>query len=270
MPTSPMPNDPMPGSLVDRLFGLQGQSALVTGGSRGIGLEIARALGQAGARVAIVARRAEWLDPAERDLRECGVTCTAFAADVSNPDHVARTVEAAAAAVGDWSILVNAAGRTWGAPAETMPLERWREVMEANATGTFLMCQAVGRGMIARRYGRILNVTSVAGLAGTPPEILDAVGYAASKGAIIAFTRDLAVKWARHGITVNAIAPGFIPTRMSAAVIARGGQAIIDSIPIGRIGTLDDLLGAALCLVAPSAGYITGQVLAVDGGITAL
>jgi gluconate 5-dehydrogenase len=260
----------MPPDLLHRLFSLQGQSALVTGGSRGIGLEIARALGQAGARVAIVARRAEWLDSAERDLRESGVTCEAFAADVAGADQVARTVEAAIAAVGDLAILVNAAGRTWGAPAETMPAERWREVMEVNATGTFLMSQAVGRGMIARRYGRILNITSTAGLTGSPPEILDAVGYAASKGAVIAFTRDLAVKWARHGITVNALAPGFVPTRMSEAVIARGGQTILDRIPIGRIGTLEDLLGAALCLVAPSAGYLTGQVLAVDGGLTAV
>ncbi len=260
----------MPPDLLHRLFSLQGQSALVTGGSRGIGLEIARALGQAGARVAIVARRAEWLSSAERDLRDSGVTCAAFAADVANADQVSRTVEAAIAAVGDLSILVNAAGRTWGAPAETMPPERWREVMEANATGTFLMSQAVGRGMIARRYGRILNITSTAGLTGSPPEILDAVGYAASKGAIIAFTRDLAVKWARHGITVNALAPGFVPTRMSDAVIARGGQTILDRIPVGRIGTLEDLLGAALCLVAPSAGYLTGQVLVVDGGLTVM
>jgi gluconate 5-dehydrogenase len=259
----------MPSDLFDRLFSLQGQSALVTGGSRGIGLAIARALGQAGARVGIVARRVEWLDPAQQDLRRCGVTCAAYAADVSNPDQVTRTVEAASAALGDLSILVNAAGRTWGAPVESMPIERWREVMEANATGTFLMCQAVGRRMIARRYGRIVNVASVAGLTGTRTEILDAAGYAASKGAIIAFTRDLAVKWARHGITANVLAPGFVPTRMSEAVITRGGQALVDTIPVGRIGTVDDLLGAALCLVAPSAGYITGQVVAVDGGITA-
>jgi len=257
-------------SLLRRLFSLDGQAALVTGGSRGIGLAVARALGEAGARVAILARRAEWLEPAEREMRDAGITCAAFAADVADAAQVSRTVEAAQAAIGDLSILVNAAGRTWGAPAETMSPERWREVLDANATGTFLMCQAVGRGMIARRYGRILNIASVAGLAGTPPEIMDAAGYAASKGAVIALTRDLAVKWARHGITVNALAPGFIPTRMSETAIARGGQALIDRIPLGRIGTLDDLLGATLCLVAPSAGYITGQVLAIDGGMTAV
>lgn len=255
--------------LLDDLFNLRDQAALVTGGSRGIGLEIARALGGAGARVAIVARRAEWLTSAEKDLRESGVTCAAFSADVSDAGQVARTVEAATSAVGDLSILVNAAGRTWGAPAETMPHERWREVIEANATGAFLMCQAVGRGMIARGYGRILNVASVAGLAGLPPEILAASGYATSKGALIALTRALAVEWARHGVTVNAIAPGFIPTRMSETVIERAGRALIERIPIGRIGKAEDLLGAVLCLVSPSGGYITGQVLAADGGMTA-
>ncbi|MBI3997522.1 MAG: SDR family NAD(P)-dependent oxidoreductase, partial [Armatimonadetes bacterium] len=176
----------MPAGLLERLFGLTGQAALVTGGSRGIGFEIARALGEAGARVAIVARRAEWLEPAEHALREAGIACGAFAADVADPDQVARTVEAAQAAIGDLTILVNGAGRTWGAPAEAMPVERWREVMDANATGTFLMCQAVGRGMIARRYGRILNIASVSGLRGSPPEIAAVSGYAASKGAVIA------------------------------------------------------------------------------------
>jgi gluconate 5-dehydrogenase len=260
----------MPTDLLHRLFSLEGQAALVTGGSRGIGLAIARALGEAGARVAIVARRAEWLDPAIRELQAAGISCAAFAADVADAEQVARTVDSAQTAVGELSILVNAAGRSWGAPAERMPPERWREVMEANATGTFLLCQAVGRGMIARRYGRILNIASVAGLVGTPPEIMDAAGYSASKGAVIALTRDLAVKWARFGVTVNALAPGFVPTRMSEAVIARGGAALVERIPVGRIGTLDDLLGATLCLVAPSAGYITGQVLAVDGGMTAI
>lgn len=259
----------MPASPVDRLFSLDGQAALVTGGSRGIGLAIARTLGAAGARVVIVARRTEWLGPAEASLRSAGIACAAFQADVADPAQVERTVAAAQAAVGDLSILVNAAGRSWGAPAETMPPERWHEVMNANATGTFLMCQAVGRGMLARRYGRILNIASVAGLAGSPPEILDAAGYAASKGAIIALTRDLAVKWAPAGVTVNALAPGFIPTRMSEVAIQRAGQALLERIPCGRLGSPEDLVGAALCLVAPSAGYITGQVLAVDGGMSA-
>jgi gluconate 5-dehydrogenase len=258
----------MPGDLFERLFGLRGQAAIVTGGSRGIGLELARALGEAGARVAIVARRAEWLGPAERALKDAGIACAAFAADVADADQVTKTVDAAAAALGDLSILINAAGRTWGAPAETMPVQRWREVMEANATGTFLMCQAVGKRMIARRYGRILNIASVAGLRASSPDITPISGYAASKGAVLALTRQLAVEWATYGITVNALAPGFIPTRMAETVIDRGGQKLLDRIPLGRVGQTDDLLGAALSLVAPSGGYITGQVIVIDGGMT--
>ena len=250
------------------MFDLSGKTALVTGASKGLGKAMALALGEAGARVAIVARRAEWLEPAERSLKDAGITCAVFATDVSDADQVAKTVDAAAAAIGDLSILVNAAGRTWGAPAEAMPVQRWREVMEANATGTFLMCQAVGRGMIAQRYGRILNIASVAGLRGSSPDITPISGYAASKGAVLALTRQLAVEWARHRITVNALAPGFIPTRMAETVINRGGQALIDHIPMGRIGQMEDLLGPTLCLVARSGGYITGQVLVIDGGMT--
>jgi len=252
------------------LFSLHGRTALVTGGSRGLGLEIAEGLGQAGARVAITARRREWLDGAESHLRTLDIDCLALAGDVADSADVVRVAEEVARAFGRIDILVNAAGRSWGAPAEQMPLEKWHEVMEANATGTFLMCQAVGRGMINRRFGRIINVASLAGLAGQPPEVMDAVGYSASKGAIIALTKDLAVKWARHGITVNAIAPGWFPTRMSEKVIERAGQAIAAMIPMGRVGRPGEVKGAAVFLASEAASYITGQVFAIDGGLLAL
>lgn len=252
------------------LFSLRGKTALVTGGSRGLGLEIAHALGHAGARVAIAARRQEWLDEAYRSLRALDIDCMAAAADVSQPDDVTRLAEEVTAAFGRIDILVNAAGRTWGAPATEMPLDRWREVMDANATGTFLLCQAVGRGMIARTYGRIINIASVAGLVGTPPEILDALGYSASKGAIIALTRDLAAKWARHGVTVNALAPGFFPTRMSEKVIEQASEHLRRMIPMGRVGKSGELRGAAVFLASDASSYITGQVIAIDGGLTAL
>ncbi len=252
------------------LFSLNGRTGLVTGGSRGLGLEIAEGLGQAGARVAIVARRREWLDEAERALRGQDIDCVAMAADVSDPNDVVRVVDEVTRAFGRIDILVNAAGRSWGAPAEEMPLEKWREVMEANATGTFLMCQAVGRGMIGRRFGRIINVASVAGLSGQPPEIVEAVGYSASKGAIISLSRDLAVKWARHGITVNAIAPGWFPSRMSETVIERAGKALTALIPMGRVGRPGEVKGAAVFLASDAASYITGQVFAIDGGMLAV
>ena len=252
------------------LFSLKGRTALVTGGSRGLGLEIAEGLGQAGARVAITARRREWLEQAERSLRGGDIDCLATTGDVSDSRDVIRVVEEVTGAFGRIDVLVNAAGRSWGAPAEEMPLEKWHEVMEANATGTFLMCQTVGRGMISRRFGRIINVASLAGLSGQPPEVLDAIGYSASKGAIIALTRDLAVKWGRHGITVNAIAPGWFPTRMSEKVIERAGQHLTAMIPMGRIGRAGEVKGAAVFLASEAASYITGQVFAIDGGLLAL
>lgn len=257
---------PSPGEL----FSLHGRTALVTGGSRGLGLEIAQGLGESGARVAIAARRREWLDDALRSLQSVGIDALAITGDVADPAATGRMVDEITAAFGRIDILVNAAGRTWGAPSVEMPLERWHEVMEANATGTFLMSQAAGRGMIERGYGRIINVASVAGLAGTPPDVMDAVGYSASKGAIIALTRDLAVKWARHGVTVNALAPGFFPTRMSEKVIARAGARLDAWIPLGRVGKAGELKGAAIFLASDAASYVTGQVIAVDGGLTAL
>jgi NAD(P)-dependent dehydrogenase (short-subunit alcohol dehydrogenase family) len=251
------------------LFSLKGRAGLVTGGSRGLGFEIAAGLGEAGARVAIVARRREWLDEAERALRDKEIDCLALSGDVADPNDVVRVTETVEQNYGRIDILVNAAGRTWGAPVEEMPLERWREVMEANATGTFLMCQIVGRGMISRRFGRIINVASVAGLSGQPVEVMDAIAYAASKGAIISLSKDLAVKWARHGITVNVIAPGWFPTRMSEKVIERAGRTLTASIPMGRIGRPGEVKGAAVYLASDAASYVTGQVFAIDGGLLA-
>jgi len=252
------------------LFELSGQVALVTGGSRGLGLDMATGLGEAGASVVITARREQWLTTAEAELRAKGITCAAVVCDVSDPAQVDAAVKTAVARFGRLDVLVNNAGISWGEPIDTMSVDRWRQVFETNATGCFLMSQAAGREMLrAGRGGSIVNIASVAGLAGMTADVLDAVGYSASKGAIIALTRDLAVKWARNGVRVNAIAPGFFDTRLSHSLLERT-QANVERItPMGRIGRPGELSGVAVFLASAAASYITGQVLAVDGGMTA-
>ena len=254
---------------VQELFDLSGRVALVTGGSRGLGLEIAHGLGEAGASVVVTARRAEWLGPAEEELHGAGIDARAAACDVVDAEQVERLTADVIERHGRIDVLVNAAGVSWGASAEAMPLDRWRWVMDVNATGTFICCQSVGRRMLERGSGRILNIASVAGLVGQATELLEAVGYSASKGAVVALTRDLAVKWAPRGVAVNALAPGFFPTRMTRAVLDRAEERVAAANPMARLGGPDELKGAALFLVSDAAGYVTGQILPVDGGMTA-
>jgi len=255
---------------VKDLFDLTGKVALVTGGSRGLGLEMATALGEAGASVVITARREQWLAPAEEGLRAKGLTVLAVTCDVSLPDQVNASVRAAVARFGRLDILINNAGISWGESIETMPLEKWRQVFETNATGCFLMSQAAGNEMLRLGHGgAIINIASVAGITGLETDVLDAVGYSASKGAIITLTRDLAVKWAKRGIRVNAIAPGFFDTRLSHALLEKLQPKIEQSTPMGRIGRPGELGGVAVFLASAAASYVTGQVLAVDGGLTA-
>jgi gluconate 5-dehydrogenase len=254
---------------IRELFDLSGKVAVVTGGSRGIGQEIARGLGEAGAAVAITARREQWLSPAEEALRLQGIECFARVCDVSHPVQVSEAVSAVIERFGRIDILVNNAGVSWGEPVETMTLEKWRLVFETNVNGCFLVSQAVGNAMISAGGGAIVNVASIAGLVGTAPDVLNAAGYSASKGAVISLTRDLAVKWARHGIRVNAIAPGFFETRMTAGVLDKSRAAIEAGTPLGRIGRIEELKGVAVFLASPAASYITGQVVVVDGGGTA-
>ena len=231
---------------------------------------MAAALAEAGAKVAISARREEWLTPAAEALRAAGHECFARTCDVSKEEDVAALVRAVIERYGRIDVLFNNAGVSWGAPSLEMPVERWRQVMEVNATGAFLMSQAVARRMKEAEGGKIVNVASIMGLRGTPPEILSAVGYAASKGALIALTRALAVEWARHGITVNALAPGFFPTRLSEGVIGKHEGELLERIPLGRFGSEADIRGAAVFLASPASDYMTGQVLVLDGGATAL
>ncbi len=245
-------------------FRLDGKVALVTGGSRGLGLEIAEAFSEAGARVSLVARRAEFFEAA-KELLPNALT---FLGDVSIEADVQRVVSETIEKLGPIDILVNSAGISWGAPAMEMPAERLRQVLAINLEGTFYACKAVAIGMKERGYGKIINVSSTAGLKGERPEVLDAVGYSASKGAVNALTRDLAVKWGRFGIRVNALAPGFFPTRMTEKVLPRA-EEYLKMTPLGRAGIPGELGGAALFLASPASDYVTGHILVVDGGGTA-
>jgi gluconate 5-dehydrogenase len=253
------------------LFRLEGKTALVTGGSRGLGLQIAQALGEAGACVAITARREPGLAEAVSDLQAGGITAMSARCDISNADQVQAAVDQVLQAWGHVDILVNNAGATWGAPLEQMPLEAWDKVVRTNVDGTFFVSRAVALHMIQRgQGGKIINIGSVAGLRGADPRLMQTLAYNTTKGAVVNFTRDLAAKLAEHAITVNCICPGWFPTRMSSGLLDQVGQRLLDGIPLKRYGGEDDLKGIAILLASPASAYITGQVIAVDGGATAI
>jgi NAD(P)-dependent dehydrogenase (short-subunit alcohol dehydrogenase family) len=253
---------------VKTLFDLSGRVAIVSGGSTGLGLQMATGLAEMGANLVLCARKEERCQQAAATLCGYGVQTMALGCDVKDKAAVDRVVAAALDRFGRIDILINNAGASWGAPFEEMTLEQWDKVLSTNLTGTFLFCQAVGKAMAGRRSGKIINITSVAGLVGASTE-LQAIAYHASKGGVIAFTKDLACKWAAHNIQVNAIAPGWFPTHMSKWVIEHRKDDLLARIPMGRFGGEDDLKGAAVFLASDSSAYVTGHVLVVDGGQTA-
>ena len=253
------------------LFDLSGQTALITGGSRGLGLQIAEALGEYGATVVLTARKQHELDEAQAHLRTLGITAHVYAGDLGAPETIDPTVERIVQEVGPVDILVNNAGATWGAPTAEHPLDAWMKVMNVNVNGLFVITQSVlRRSMLPRGKGRVLNIASVAGLQGNDPRMAATLAYNTSKGAVVNFTRALAAEMADKGITVNAICPGYFPTKMTKGTLAYGEQAILEHTPMRRLGTDADLGGLALLLCSGASAYITGQNIAVDGGITSV
>jgi NAD(P)-dependent dehydrogenase (short-subunit alcohol dehydrogenase family) len=253
---------------IKQLFDLSGRVAIVTGGSVGLGRQMAEGLAEMGANLVLCARKLERCEQAAEGLRELGVETLALACDVSKPANVEGMVSAALSRFGRIDILINNAGTSWGAPVEEMRLEDWNKVIETNLTGTFLCSQVVGKVMLQQKRGKIINMASVAGLNGASPE-LQAIGYHASKGGVISFTKDLACKWARHNIQVNAIAPGWFPTHMSNWVLEHHKEFFLERIPQRRFGGEHDLKGAAVFLASEASAYVTGHVLVVDGGQSA-
>ena len=254
---------------VKQLFDLQGRVALVTGGSRGLGLQMAEALGEAGARVALTARKKDELDAAVAHLKERGIEATAWVCDLGKREQVAPAIEQMLAKLGKLDILVNNAGTTWGAPAEDHPLEAWDKLVSLNLTGTFLASQIVAKkSMIPSKWGRIVNIASVAGLSASDPRVVKTVAYNATKHGVVGITRQCAAEWGEHGITVNAICPGFFPSKMTRATLETLGRLVLETTPTKRLGNDEDLKGLVVLLASEASRHITGQAIAVDGGAT--
>ena len=254
---------------IQQLFDLEGKTALVTGGSRGLGLQMAHALGEAGARIMLSSRKAGDLEEAAADLQAAGIDARWIAADCSREEDIRKLADSTLERMGNIDILVNNAGAAWGAPAEDHPVEGWDKVMNLNVRGYFILSQQVAkRSMIPRKQGRIINIASIAGLGGNPPD-MTTLAYNTSKGAVITFTQALASEWGKYGINVNAICPGFFPSKMTKGTLDRiGVDKLAAGAPLKRLGDDEDLKGITLLYASDAGKHITGQWLAVDGGVS--
>jgi gluconate 5-dehydrogenase len=254
---------------VKKLFDLSGKVALVTGGSRGLGLQIAEALGEMGAKLALTARKKDELDQAVSHLKKLGCDAAAYVCDIGKRDAIAPVAEEILTRFGRVNILVNNAGATWGAKAEEHPLDAWDKLVNVNLSGLFTLTQIVAKkSMIPAKWGRIVNVASIAGLMGQDPRFAATAAYTATKHGVVGLTRQLAAEWGVHGITVNAICPGFFPSKMTRATLETTGNTILEWTPTRRLGGEEDLKGIAVLLASEAGRHITGQAIAVDGGMT--
>lgn len=252
---------------LSKLMNLEGRVAIITGGSRGLGLQMAEALGEMGARLAITARKAHELEEAHAHLTKLGVDVMTIPSDLGKPETPQMITDMVMRKHGQIDILINNAGATWGAPAEDHPLDAWMKLVNLNLTANFLLCQAVGKAsMIPRKYGRIVNIASVAGLGASPPQMEGTIAYNTTKGGLVNFTRQLAAEWGKFNITVNAICPGFFPSKMTKATLDVHAKFFIDLTPLGKLGGDEDLKGPAILFASDAGGHITGQCLVVDGG----
>ncbi len=254
---------------VKKLFDLSGRCAIVTGGSRGLGLQIAEALGEMGARLALTARKQDELDQAVAHLKKQGIEAQAFVCDIGKRDSIPGVFDRMLAKLGRIDILVNNAGAVWVSPAEDHPLEAWDKLVNLNLVGSFVMAQqAAKKAMIPAKWGRIINVASTAGLSASDPAVVRTVSYNATKHGVVGMTRQLAAEWGAQGITVNAICPGFFPSKMTQVMLDATGALVLKGTPTGRLGGADDLKGLAVLLASDASRHITGQAIAVDGGAT--
>lgn len=253
---------------ITRLFDLNGQVSIVTGGGAGLGKNMAAGLAEAGSNVVVCSRKVEKCEETAHELEGLGVKALAFSCDLARQEDIDRVVGETVKEFKKIDILVNNSGRTWGGAPEVFRLADWQKVIDVNITGTFLFSQRAGREMIAQKSGKIVNISSYAGLGGTDPRCLNGIPYNTSKGAVIVFTKDLATKWAQHNINVNCIAPGWFPTKMTKWMLENKGKDISARILMKRFGQEDDLKAAVVYLSSRGSDYVTGQVLSVDGGLT--
>ena len=254
---------------VKELMSLEGRVSVVTGGATGLGLQMAGALAEAGSHVVICSRKLENCEEAAQAIGKLGVQTLAIGCDVTKADQVEAMKDATLKKFGRVDVLINNAGRAWVAPPEDMPLERWQQVLDLNITAPFLCAQALGREMIKARRGKIINIASIAGLVGRNPKAYNSIAYGTSKGALVNFTRDLAVKWAQHNIQVNCICPGFFVTPLNEKMYEKNKESIDREIPLGHTGGADDLKCLAVLLAGDASNFMTGAIIPVDGGTTA-